>query len=295
MKKYNKLMAIGSVLLVSLITSIIFVMSNLYDYLIVAFPLTIILGIWFIYEIINRNISNEDTYNKALSKITRVYDPILVNTNTFPKLNNKSILNVNNFNDLVDAQAETRKPIYFVIGKDSTAFYLVNDDLFLVYFLKIDNNSESDLEIELKKVELQSSLNLDAIKDFDKTVVIQTNNKSYKVSPIREKKEETKDENKIATKIEECIPKKKKEIIKKEYLDLINFYKTLINQNTDFSNLTSKQKAKFESLLDNIEKSEIDINEEEQQEIDKIKQKLMLEINGKDIKLENDNIERLEL
>ena len=124
MKKYNKLMAIGSVLLVSLITSIIFVMSNLYDYLIVAFPLTIILGIWFIYEIINRNISNEDTYNKALSKITRVYDPILVNTNTFPKLNNKSILNVNNFNDLVDAQAETRKPIYFVIGKDSTAFSL---------------------------------------------------------------------------------------------------------------------------------------------------------------------------
>ena len=57
MKKYNKLMAIGSVLLVSLITSIIFVMSNLYDYLIVTVPITVVIGIWLVFEIINRNIS----------------------------------------------------------------------------------------------------------------------------------------------------------------------------------------------------------------------------------------------
>lgn len=297
MKKNKKLIIIGLIFSLCLCLTIVFVLSKLYDYLIVLFPLTIIIGIYLVYEIINRNISNEDTYNKILSKITRVYDPILVNTNVFPKLNNKSIININNFDDLVDAQAETRKPIYFIIGKDSTAFYLVNDDLFSVYFLKVDNSVETDLEIELKRVELKSSLNLDSIKDFDKTVVVQANDKSYKISPIRDKKEEKKEDT-ISKKIEMPLPKKEtfeekeldnvflrkqentgiinidsSEDDKKVYINLINFYKTLYTQKIDFSNLTNKQKNRFKKYFDDL-KSCNNLTESELQEIDKIKEKI---------------------
>ena len=178
---------------VSLIISLLLCFLKIYETLIVFIPLTIIAGIWAIYNKFTYKASDEEIYNSNLNKILKTYDPILVKTSSFPKLNNKSILDVPEFNDLLDAQTETRKPIYFIKGTASTAFYIIDSDVLLVHFYKANQGITSELEIELKKIELQSSLNLDAIKDFDKTVVLQTNDKAYKISPIRDKKEEKKD------------------------------------------------------------------------------------------------------
>lgn len=193
MNKESKIMISFICCLLSFIISLILCYYKLYESLIVFVPLTIIAGIWAIYNKFTYKASDEEIYNINLNKILKTYDPILVKTSTFPKLNNKSVLDVPEFNDLLDAQAETRKPIYFIKGTSSTAFFLIDEDVVLVHFFKINKGISSELEIELKKLELQSSLNLDAIKDFDKTVVLQTNDKSYKISPIRDKKEEKKD------------------------------------------------------------------------------------------------------
>ena len=140
-----------------------------------------------------------------------MYDGILVNINKFPKLKNKSVLYVNKIEDLVDAQAEMRKPIYYVKRESATAFYLLNDDIFLIYFLKIDKNELSGLEAEIKKLELEGSIKFENFKDIDKTFILQTEEKTYKVSPVREKKEE---EVKEETKPEEIIEGPKEEIEK---------------------------------------------------------------------------------
>lgn len=181
----KKIFQIGICLIVSLLITIVFVLTNLYAYLIVTIPLVIIVGSWFFIEFKGMNSTPEKSYDTKLNKLIRIYNPILVNTNKFPKLNNKSILTVSNFDDLVDAQSETRTPIYYIKDIDCTAFFLINGDVFLVYYLKVNDNDISELEMKLKEMELRSSLNLEALSDFDKTVIIQTNNKAYKVSPMK--------------------------------------------------------------------------------------------------------------
>ena len=170
----------------SLIISLLSIYFKIYECLILFVAFAIMSIVWFIYNKINYKASDEDEYNYQLNKLLRAYNPILVSTTVFPKLNNKSILDVEDFNDLLDAQTETRKPIYFIKGTASTAFFLMDDDVLLVHFFKMNKTITSELELELKKIELQSTLNLDAIKDFDKTVVLQTNDKAYKISPIRD-------------------------------------------------------------------------------------------------------------
>lgn len=171
---------------ISLIISLLLIYFKQYESAIVFVAFTVMSIVWFVYNKMNYKASDEEEYNKKLNRLLKIYNPILVSTTVFPKLNNKSILDVENFNDLLDAQTETRKPIYFIKGTASTAFFLINDDVLLVHFFKMNKTITSELEIELKKLELQSTLNLDAIKDFDKTVVLQTNDKAYKISPIRD-------------------------------------------------------------------------------------------------------------
>lgn len=160
-------------------------------YLIIFGIATLLLLVLFIMEAASKT-SEVDIYNREVENILRTYGPILVNTNDFPKLKDKSILRISILEDLIDAQIEMRKPVYYVRSDDSVAFYILNEDVFLVYFLKMDKDSECSLEIELKRNELINSLNLSKINDLEKTMIVETTNNSYRVSPIREKKEEPK-------------------------------------------------------------------------------------------------------
>ena len=292
----------------ALLGTVALVVNNIYDYLIISIPLTVILGLWLLSNVVNQRGNAYDEYVHTLNRIIRVYDPIIVDTDKFPKLNNKSVLNAKKITDLVDAQAESRKPIYYIKGEDATAFYLLNDDILLVYFLKANDEEECELERELKKVEFQSSINLDAVKDFDRTVVVQANNKAYKVSPIRDKKEEKKVEKEEVKeeKVEEIKEDKKEEKKEKkahkifdhteveelddeinEYKEFMDFYKTLNNQNVDFSNLTEKQMNRFKLLIDNLDKAtnnnSLQINDFEKSEVNRIKK--LINVSKDDIEI----------
>ena len=204
----NKVKVISTLILLLLcigITVVLF-LNNLYNYLIVLVPVTLMAAFSFITEYKNSFASEKEIYETELNKILKTYDGILVNTNKFPKLKNKSVLHVSKIEDLVDAQAEMRKPIYYVRRETATAFYLLNDDIFLIYFLKQSQSEICGLEAEIRRLELEGSLKIENFKDIDKTFILQTDEKSYKVSPIREKKEEEKEEKVEEPKEENKIP-----------------------------------------------------------------------------------------
>ena len=76
-------------------------------------------------------------YNK-LEKILKTYDNIIVNVKELPDIENKSLVNVTTFEELVDAQMEVRIPINYletIKGKKSV-FLIVSRDIVWVYVLE---------------------------------------------------------------------------------------------------------------------------------------------------------------
>ena len=99
--------------------------------------------------------------------------------------------------DLVDAQLEIRKPICYLKQTESCSFILLDEKEAYVYIEKLNEDVTSPIEIEIKEARLQekSEENIDSemLKDIEKTTIIKlSNKKSYKVSPVRKKKQERK-------------------------------------------------------------------------------------------------------
>ena len=65
-------------------------------------------------------------YKNQLNKILKSYDNIIVNIKSLPSLKDKKIMNVTSFNELLDAQRETRIPInYCEKKKNSEAYFII--------------------------------------------------------------------------------------------------------------------------------------------------------------------------
>lgn len=89
--------------------------------------------------IIYRNNMNKLTYyERLLKKILITYDSIIVNVEKLPSLSGLSIVEVTDFEELVDAQNEVRLPINFKEDKKkkTAKFVLVRNNLAWVYTLK---------------------------------------------------------------------------------------------------------------------------------------------------------------
>ena len=142
-----------------------------------------------------QKISEEDDYELCLKKILRTYDAIVVQTNPFPNLRGKDIIRVFGMNDLIDAQAEMKKPIYYMKQQDSTAFLLMGANEALIYILKRREDVVSPIENLIKEAEKfphKTGEDEDLLSDIDKTTIVKLSNKKvYKVSPVRKKKKET--------------------------------------------------------------------------------------------------------
>lgn len=87
----------------------------------------------------------ESEYHKKLRKILKVYDGIIVNVQSKPNIENKNILTVASFEELIDAHGEIRNPINFIKEKDGATFILVADSIIYKYKLEralFSNNIE---------------------------------------------------------------------------------------------------------------------------------------------------------
>lgn len=128
-------------------------------------------------------------YLSNLKKVLKSYDAVLVDSENLPELRGKNILMVTNVSDMIDAQIEIRKPIYYKREVDSCAFVIIDGKEACVYIMKLNNSVVSPLEIrinELLKESAQKKNKKSVLSGIDKTTIIKLDNmKSYKVSPVR--------------------------------------------------------------------------------------------------------------
>lgn len=77
-------------------------------------------------------------YQKALDKILRTYDQIIVSAKTKPNFEGLNKIEVNTFEELLDAQEELRIPIvHYESSKDKESiFVIIDDNNVWIYYLK---------------------------------------------------------------------------------------------------------------------------------------------------------------
>lgn len=194
MKRRGKVLILGILFVISLVTLILLLCNKLYSYGIVAGTVTLILFVIFILFCINSR-DEESIYKNKLNKLLKTYDSILVKSSTLPSLEDRNIIQVDSFQDLINAQLEIRKPIYYKLQVSCCSFLLLDDKEACTYILKSNDKVVSDLDILINENNIvnkkKDKNDYSILKNIDKTSIIMLDNsKSFKVSPIREKKKD---------------------------------------------------------------------------------------------------------
>lgn len=192
MKRRGKVLILGILFAISLVTLILLLCNKLYSYGIVVGTVALILFVVFILFCINSR-DEESIYKNKLNKLLKTYDSILVKSSTLPSLEDRNIIQVDSFQDLINAQLEIRKPIYYKLQVSCCSFLLLDDKEACTYILKSNDKVVSDLDILINENSIvnkkKEKNDYSILKNIDKTSIIMLDNsKSFKVSPIREKK-----------------------------------------------------------------------------------------------------------
>jgi hypothetical protein len=96
----------------------------------------VILFIYYLYlsyrllVLIRDILKNQDKYQRCLSKIFSNYGNIIVKLKKLPKINNEEVMDVENFDELLDAQSELREPILYteVISGQESCFIIIKEN-----------------------------------------------------------------------------------------------------------------------------------------------------------------------
>ena len=82
-------------------------------------------------------VSNKSFYEKELIRLMKNYGEIIVEVEEFPNLNYLEILNIKEFDDMVDIEEEIKSPILFKeVEKDESWFIIVTERYVYRYILK---------------------------------------------------------------------------------------------------------------------------------------------------------------
>lgn len=81
---------------------------------------------------------NQLEYIKKLKKILKTYDSIIITVKKMPSIKDLQIIEVKNFNELLDAHSELRLPINFCDEKDKATFLMISDKIAWRYTLVKD-------------------------------------------------------------------------------------------------------------------------------------------------------------
>lgn len=85
-----------------------------------------------ILNVVLRIVKNKEKlsiYKKQIKKILKEYDAIIVNLKSKIDVSNITVVDVNTFNELIDAHSEVRQPINFFENEDGAQFVLINDKM----------------------------------------------------------------------------------------------------------------------------------------------------------------------
>ena len=188
MKKKGILLVVAAIILV--VVSYVLLHSNYIVYMMLLFAMGV--------GLIITGSSPERIYEATVKDILVTFDSILIKNNEVPKIDGRNVIFVQSIDDLVDAQLEIRKPICYFKQSESCSFVLLDDKEAYVYIEKLNEDVISPVEIAIRdeKIKNKSNSDIDAemLKDIEKTTIVKlSNQKSYKISPVR-KKEKPKDE-----------------------------------------------------------------------------------------------------
>lgn len=181
--------------------------SDFSKYCILAFTLAGVLLITAV-SMIFKNSSPLRVYESKVNDILNTYDSVLVKSNSVPNIDDRNIVMVLSFDDLIDAQMEIRKPICYMKQTESCSFALLDDKEAYIYIEKLNDDITSPMEIAIKESKIKNKnkeeMDSEMLRDIEKTTVVKlSNQRSYKVSPIRKKKNESKEENKEEQEVKE--------------------------------------------------------------------------------------------
>ena len=220
MKKNLKGIIFLGLSLLCIIIGVILINKSLMEYAIFLFTVAFVLAVFGIGNFIYGN-DPVKVYESIVKRILNTYDSILVQSNKVPSLEGRNVVNVEKMEDLVDAQLELRKPICYLKQTESCSFILLDEKEAYVYIEKLNDDVVSPVEIELKELKVKEKdkddMDSEMLKAIDKTTVVKlSNRKSYKVSPIRKKKEETPAEGDIKEDLNAVMPMTENETTQEE-------------------------------------------------------------------------------
>lgn len=195
MKREVKIVIQIIALMILILITLCLYLNKMYNYAIVVTPLAVVLLIATIIYIYSTR-DEETLFKSNLNKILKTFDAVLVSSNNLIDLEGKNIVITDNIDDLIDAQLEIRKPVYYYKQTESCSFILLDTDTALVYTLKKNETVVTPLDIALKEIEIKKNIkekNLDQsiLEQIEKTTIVRLEKgKSYKISPIRNKPQE---------------------------------------------------------------------------------------------------------
>jgi hypothetical protein len=185
--------------------SFLLIKKEMITYAIITGTLSIIILLLLVSGLFN-NRTPEESFTSFMRDILKTFDAVLINSADDIETDGRSLLKVSNFEDLIDAQVEIRKPICYKRDDRSTLFVLLDEKTAYYCIVKVDEKEESPFDKWVKEQQ-KKKLNFDKnlLSDIENTTIVKIdNNKSYKISPVKNNntKKEVKEIKKVTESLE---------------------------------------------------------------------------------------------
>ena len=191
MSKKSKLIILDMFILGVIVFGGYLIKNNYINYALIVFAIAVS---FIIQELTYRftGDTKEEKYETKLKKILKTYDSVLVETRKVPVIDSEKVILVNSLDDLIDAQLELRKMIYYFKQSDNCSFVLFDQNQANIFILKSNEEVISPLEIEINNNKIKNKnkndIDEETLNEIDKTTIIKLpNNKAYKISPVKKK------------------------------------------------------------------------------------------------------------
>lgn len=187
-KRIKQILLIIAIALAVLLALIINTEFRNYIY-VVGVLLGIDIIVLFIYH--NNNKTSESIFKSKVKNIINTYDSILAKVDILPDLSGKDIVYINKFEELINTQGETKKPIFYNVTEKTASFVLIDNNLVCYSIIKENDNLIDPIESKLMIANAKKNvkdIDESILADLEQTTIIKLPNiGSYKVSPIRKK------------------------------------------------------------------------------------------------------------
>lgn len=200
-KRDKKVVYLGVIAGVVLLLISILLLGNVYKiYSLITLSLFVIDAI-LLFVYMNNTKSVHDKYQSDIKYILKTFDSVLAKIDSELSLDDKEIIKLESFEDLVNTQEEMKKPILYTMDSTTSVFLIIDKSILYYATLKENDNLKNPLEVELLLQAKKKKGNVgdydSMLEDIDHTTIVRTkNNKRYKISPM--KKDNNKKSNEVS-------------------------------------------------------------------------------------------------